>query len=315
MITGILRRSAAALLLAVAIGGCTASEYAKPIGDFSKATAEAQTALADYNKAVMGAREDFTRNRALKAASKVAPLPDDCLETSKRCRVALQTPKDRTPLLLTPDTPTPRLLTLMAAFAEYAAHLNAIATADEAGAVEANVIATGESLEKIIALVPGAGASGLSGYAQPVAALIGWGLGLYVDSVKLDALKTAVRKAEPIIVKSEAAFVGTAKLATVAVSTHMSEIVSMRADAFNAKPTRENLDKYAAAAAAYDAFLQGTSPETVFKDFVQSHAKLNKALNSREVSFSDAIKQIQAFHTRAKKLAKILKDIHEVSKA
>jgi hypothetical protein len=87
----------------------------------------------------------------------------------------------------------------------------------------------------------------------------------------------------------------------------MAEIVKTRRAAFRARSTRENLDKVAAAAAAYDAFLmKDATPDAVFQELVKAHANLNKALQSPGVSAETLMEQMNAFQAQANQLAKIL---------
>lgn len=301
------------------LGACSASEYQKPIEKFAKATGETQSAVDGYNKALVDAKKNFVRNSAVAEPGLVRPLPGECTAGAASCRYGhYRSPNDPNPALLTPERPMARLAALMQAFADYANNLSAIAKGTEAGDVEASVQSTGDSLSKIAALAPGSGSGSgsLASYVTPVSAVVGWGLGLYVDSVKLDALKTAVAKADPIIARAGEVGEAEAEQATEAIKAYMRELVSTRSDTYRARRSRENLDKLADAADAYDAFLrEGATPSSVFKDFVKAHADLNSALNSRKVSLADLTKQMAAFQTRAEKLVKILKDVEAANKA
>ncbi|HEX2889923.1 hypothetical protein [Vineibacter terrae] len=300
-------RMALALCAISAAAGCAAPQYDKPVGAFATATSDAQEALAGYSKGMVAAQEDRTRNSAVAAPYRVRSLAGECGPSSTRCRLVLyQQQGDPSPLYQPQDDPQPQaaspvaslpgVVTLMGRIARYAESLNAIVTSDSAASVETSAAAAGESISGIAALMPGAAPAG--GNVKPSGSSIGW--------MKADALKQAVSRADPVLAKVPEAFGATAQQATVAMQAHMADVVAARRAAFRARSTRENLDRAAAAAEAYDAFLRNdATPAVVLNELVKAHADLNQALQSN-ASPAALAERMNAFQAHAARLAKAL---------
>lgn len=315
-VRGLLRRIVAFGSIVGLLGGCSATQYGKPVADFAKATADARDGLEGYSSTVIQGQKDLNLGKAVAQPVGVRPHPGDCGPNSPRCRIVLLTRRDDpAPLPLSPESPIPNIIKLMSAIAAYAGGLEKIVNSDAAGQVEANVIATGASVARIAELVPGAGPVSFAAYAQPVSALAGWVLGQYVESVKLDALKYAVSRADPVIGASYDALAAVAAQATNEMRTRMAETISSRRDTFRDARTRENLESVVTAAEAYDALLRSNAaPDAVFKDLVKAHADLNKALHGQNVSLASLIEQIGHFQAQAEKLAQVIAGFQKAQK-
>lgn len=303
-------RMALVLCAMAASAGCAAPHYEKPIGTFATATSDAQTALATFGSSVVDAQEDVARNSAVAAPYRVRSMAGECGPSSTRCRLVLYQPHgDPSPLYQPQDEPQPappsparpiaRVVAFMTSIADYAGSLNAIATSDAIGKVDANVAAARGAIAKVAALVPGADVKPAGVYAQPVLSSLGW--------TKLHALQYAVAQADGVIARAGDEYGSVMQQATQAMQAHLADVVAARRSAFRAKSTRENLDKAAAAAQAYDTFLlNAATPDTVFKELVKAHANLNEALQSSNASPETLMAQMSAFQAHVNELARTL---------
>ena len=86
-----------------------------------------------------------------------------------------------------------------------------------------------------------------------------WIAGQYINTVKLRALQTATRNANPLIMRSANIFGKEADEADAAIRARLAEAVSVGEDNFKSTHSASDLTNWIAAAQAYDAVL--TAPQ------------------------------------------------------
>ena len=307
-------RMASVLCVISATAGCAAPQYEKPVGTFATATSDVETALAGFARTAADVREDQTRNTALAAPYRVRSLAGDCGPSSTRCRLVVYQPQgDPAPLYQgnggseEPPPPMmsavpPGLVKFMSGISAYAEDLKAIATSKAVENVDANVREAQESVASLAALVPGAGASQGAGYSRSAFTTLDW--------AKHRGLKAVVAQAEPVLAQAAEQYKGVMEQVGNEMREHLAKAVAARRAAFRKRSTRENLDKVAAAAEAYDAFLmKDTSLDIVFQEMVRAHGSLNEALQSPDASDETLMERMNTFQAHARKLAKTLSDL------
>ena len=87
-------------------------------------------------------------------------------------------------------------------FCDYAQNLAAIVADDSAAQAQASVTATLGSVQTLantVAALDKKGTTSVPAFATPVGSAVNWVLGEYVNQVKLNALRTATREANPVI--------------------------------------------------------------------------------------------------------------------
>jgi hypothetical protein len=205
------RRSAgfiAGAMLSVALAACSVTAYEEPIKTFSAATTSADKALTGYSDLVVAQVKKVRRDEALaqpvgvQIAKGEEGQAEDCQSNSRRCRIVIyRSQDDRDPRPLLPEQPIPNLLSLMREMRTYADGLQAIVAADTKAQVEKSVDSVNGNLIKLAELI-GADAQTFGSFATPAGDAAQWLLGVYIDSVKLAALRSATGNADPLIAEA-----------------------------------------------------------------------------------------------------------------
>lgn len=305
---------ASVVALTLVIAGCSAMDYTKPITTFADATASAETALVELNKkttaeytAVLSQRARTNMRLVVKAADK------DCELGSLRCRIVLQSADNSADL--TPFPPDPLLENMVAVMGDiriYAQNLAALVNDDSAVKAQADVNAALGSIQKLantVAAVDGQGAMAVPSFAAPVGNAINWVVGQYANHTKLDGLKDATRKADPVIQRAAKLFQTTAVVASDPDRAALVASFRTKLDNYSDNRSDEgNLKAAVAAAKTYDALLSSESG-AAFQKMGEAHAALADALQRPNLSLTDAIAKIQVFADEAKRLVEIVQDL------
>ena len=296
------------LMLSLVLSACSVAEYEAPIKDFSAATASADKALNSYSQIVVKEVTDVRRAEAAAHPAAVRIAKGECQGDSPRCRIViLRERNEANPRHLVPEQPIPTILSLMGEIRKYAGGLEAILTADTASKVEQSVDSVNGSLLNLAKLVE-SDTKTFESFATPAGEAVKWLFGVYIDSVKLGALRTATRNADPLIADAEPIFAEAMKQANNATRDSLAETVSERHDAYREAKNDATLTSLLQAAQTYDALLTA-APETIFPRFRTAHADLTKALNDDEITWDRAFAALEAFQADADRLGKIVEDL------
>jgi hypothetical protein len=301
-------RFAAGLMLCLVLATCSVTQYEQPIKDFSAATTSADKALRSYSQIVVKEVTDVRRAEAAARPVAVQIARGDCLGDSQRCRIViLRERNEPNPRLLVPEQPIPTILVLMDEIRKYANGLEAILTADTASKVEQSVDSVNGSLVNLAELVE-SDTKTFESFATPAGEAVKWLFGIYIDSVKLGALRTATRNADPLIAEAEPIFAEAMKQANNATRDSLAETVSKRHDAYREAKSDATLTSLLQAAQTYDAVLTA-APESIFPRFRAAHADLTKALNTEEITWDQAFAALESLQADADRLGKIVEDL------
>lgn len=292
--------------LVVLLGsGCAIADYEKPIKSFSEATDATQKALQSYGEAVTGQVRDARRREGLSTPAAVRIAAGDCLRESKRCRVVVfKSRTDPSPRELSPEFPIPLLVALAASIKEYADGLQAIVVSDSRAKAEASLASVNGTLQNLAKLA-GEQGKALEGFAAPVAMTAGWIVGVYIDAVRIAALKRATKNADPLIAKAAEVFAIAAQRADASFRATLGEAVSTRSDEFRTKKDEASMLALIRAAEAYDTVLTSPPGQTL-KKFSEAHSALTAALEGPEINLQTAFSQFQTLKAEGEKLAKII---------
>jgi len=126
--------------------------------------------------------------------------------------------------------------------------------------------------------------------------------------VKLHALRTATRNADPLIADAEPIFEEAMKQASNVTRDSLAETVSVRHDAYRQSENDADLTSLLQAAKTYDAILTA-KPELIFHEFRLAHANLTKALNNDKVTWDQAFASLAVLKTDADQLSNIVSDL------
>ena len=320
----VLRRQAAAMVVALTAAACSTADYSKPVNDFAAATGEAEKALTELNTQVTEAYSEVLENSILNRRVFLKADADNCDTRSQRCRLIMIDENGNTivddngnPETYPPEPPLALMTQLMSEVDAYAANLKALIEADTAEQVATQVNAALGSIQNLAETVakanPGAGApASVPQFATPVGAAVNWVVGQYVESVKFRGLQRATEAAKPVVRNAANIFTITSDFISDAPRTDLAEEVRVAADAFRNAGDESSLKRYVQAAAKYDALLTSTPPN-LFKSMGDAHDALAESLQGGGLTLGTAIARIEAFAAEAEKLAKILQDLRAIA--
>jgi hypothetical protein len=298
------RLVAASLLLA--LSACsTASDFKAPIGQLSKATDNATTALTKFDEFAAAEVTAQRRDEALKNPDQVLAGDDDCSFDSKHCIVALppdQTSKD--PRRLTVSSLVPNHVQAMREIGLYAKGLEDIVNADATAAVKAGLDKAGAAVAELAALAGPQYRAAASAFAIPVTQAAAWLFGEYQESIKLDALRDATTQMESILPEAAKDFGDVADLTYTARKTYLVSDFDAKQRAWDREPSAAHLDEYVAAAKQLDDALQ-VKPSEVFTELAAAHHELAMALRSEEISFATVMRHLDRLVKKAEQLTAI----------
>jgi hypothetical protein len=215
--------------------------------------------------------------------------------------------------LLAPS-PLVNSLQLMDQISQYAKGLQAIVDADTESAVDVSINSVDASLLKLAALVKPSNPN-FESFSVPVSDSVKWIAGQYINSVKLDALRTATRNANPLIMKSVDIFRHEADAADKGVRATLAEEVSVRKDSFKSTHSATDLTNWITAARAYDAVLTSPPASTVFAKLADAHDALTKALSDNSISLETLFTKLDELKRQAKELQKIASEFMAARKS
>jgi len=298
------------LPLMLALAGCpVSSDFQEPIAQFSTATDKAGKALADLDAGAAQELSDLRHTDALAKPTRVQPEPDGCRPGTMSCVVEL------TPDLgsgdpggaLSLSSIVPEHVQAMQAISIYAKGLEDIVNADATATVKGGLDKASAAAAQLAALAGPQYKAAVDALSIPATAAATWLFGEYQDSIKLDALREATRRMEVILPDATKKFGTAADLAQEASLTHLVDDFGDAKVAFGKSATTENLDAYLAAAHRLDDALH-VKPSEVFDQLKVAHSELAAALKSSDITFGQAIVQINRLATKVDQLVDIAND-------
>lgn len=307
-------RTASAVVLALGLAGCSASDYSAPIATFADATTAAESALGDLNQAATGHFTTYLSQQArtdLNVA--VMGASNECGLGSERCRVAIVDPAHPDqPQFFPPDPLLGNMVGVMHDINVYAQNLAALVADDSAAKAEAHVnsaLGSIEHLANTVAAADGQPAGTIPNFATPVGAGVNWLLGEYANLVKLSGLRTATREADPVIQRAAALFANAAIFGSDPQREALTEAFREKMDAYqDDRGSEANLNAAADAARTYDNFLKA-KPGDTFQAMGEAHRAMTEALHDSNLSWPQVLTKITTFANKAAELAKIAKDL------
>jgi hypothetical protein len=307
------------LVAGLLLGACSTTEYGKPINDFAAATNDAATALARLDAQLADSYSAVLEKGILSNTTFVQPKVQgrdkDCLADSARCRLELVDRKTNEVKAYPPQPPLATMSEVMARINKYAANLKALVEADTAKDAEANVNAALGSVQNLAETLAGA-EKPVPQFATSAGAAVNWVVGQYVDHVKFAGLQRATATAKPVVRDAANLFAKTSTVAELSPRADFADAVNDAIEPLRTARTRTSSNLAAArqSAARYDAILT-TTPNQVFQRMAAAHDALADSLQGEGATLVTALARIEAFGDEAKKLAKILTDLHAATTA
>lgn len=309
--TRLAKVSMVALCVGMASACTTASDHTEAIKKFADATGSVKDAMVAYDQA---AAERATQMVRAKAVAQKKGLdgasgpgffvaPEDCQSNSTECAAFFAaTREDRENL--TQVEIIPHHVKAAKAMASYADALKAVAVADSRaqvkGALDQAAAATSAFAN---AAAPGAGAA-----AQPLAGAtanaLAWLYGRYQEKLKINALREATQRMNPVVQAAVQTLGQAASLVDQTSRDFSAEAVDMAKTAFDMNPSMSAINDLAASVNSYSNQLKA-SPASVFTQLAVSHQQLTDALVKGPESLEDVFASISALADDAEQLAAI----------
>lgn len=300
---------------------CSSASYEAPVGKFAAATQTAETSLNKLNDDIRKAYWDVQKARIGRGEFMLRQVAGDCVTVAPklgdarpetRCRLEMV---DRQGKARPFDelAPLDEMVELMAGIREYADGLSAIVQAKTAQAVQGHVNTALGSVHKLATTVAKAsGAPAPTDFASPLAQVVNWFVGQYVERVKVSGLRRATEAAEQEaipgavkLLRSAAFFAGTGT--EVALANQLTSSI----EPLGRRPSAAEIDRAATAARTFDNFLRADSG-AVFDAMGRAHAALAKRLAQKDVSFAEMAAEIERFAAEAEKLARAVIEIQKL---
>jgi hypothetical protein len=303
------------LAWALILAGCEAARYDKPIATFADAAANAEAALVSLDKTTTDQYAAFLSERARKDLRfAVLAARRECGLDAQRCRIVLANPAPGAdaPEQFPPAPLLGNMVRVMGEIRAYAQNLAALVADDSAAKAEADVNAALASVQRLadtVAEAQGKAKGTVPSFATPVGAGVNWVVGQYANHVKLAGLKRATEEADPVIRSAASLFETAAKVGTDVLRPDLARSFQAKLDAYQQdRGDPAKLSAAVDAARTYDELLQAQPGET-FRKMGEAHAALTAALHGADVSWPQAIAEVQSFAAQAERLAKIAKGL------
>jgi len=300
--------------LLLALSACNvSSDFQEPIAQFSTATGEAQTALADLDS---NAAKELTALRhadAIAAPTRVSRV-EGCTPQANGCIVSLapDTASDDQGGPLTVSSIIPKHVQAMREISLYAKGLDDIVKADATATVKTGLDTASAAAAQLAALAGKQYEAAVNAFSVPFNAAATWAFGEYQESIKLHALREATRRMQTVLPDATAKFGEAADLAHLVAVTRLFDTFADKQTAFGIDASPENLDAYLEAAQRLDVALQ-VKPSEVFQQLNLAHQELAAALESDDITFGDAILQIGRLVTKVEQLVDIAQDFKKAA--
>ncbi len=154
----------------------------------------------------------------------------------------------------------------------------------------------------------------VNAFSVPFNAAVTWVFGEYQEAVKLKALREATRRMQTVLPDATSKFGQAADLAHLVAVTRLVDTFGDRQTDFTATASPPNLDAYLAAAQRLDVALQ-VKPSEVFQQLNLAHAELAAALESDDITFGEAILQIDRLVAKVEQLVDIAQGFKKAADA
>lgn len=299
------------VILIASLGLCACADTAQfqqPITAFATASANASTAIAALDTQASAGLTAIGEKRAL-AARHVDARAQSCTLDSKDCVLVFDAQGDA----VSTTTIIPKSVAFANSLKNYADALNALEKADSTADVQA---AFGKGMSTMAALATAFGqpaGAALAALSTPLSGAVGWGFGQYQNQVKLDALQKATATADSIIKDVAPILEAEFDFGQVAKLQELKADLDAKEDAFDAKPTMDNLKAAIAAANLLDAAVRAR-PGAVVTALVKAHAALTTAVAHPEVGFATVAAEISAVTDQVQKLEQATKQLDKSAK-
>ncbi len=309
-------RLVAALALLTLAACNVSSDFQEPIAEFSTATSQAKTALADLNT---NAARELTALRHADAIAKPSRVKraEGCTPKTNGCIVILESDPANDedqggPLTVSSIIPTH--VQAMGEISLYAKSLDDIVKADATGAVKTGLDKASAAAAQLASLAGKQYEVAVNAFSVPFNAAATWVFGQYQESIKLRALREATRRMQTVLPDAAAKFGEAADLAHLVAVTRLVDAFGDRQIDFATSATPANLDAYLDAAQRLDVALQ-MKPSEVFQQLNLAHHELAAALESDDITFGEAILQIDRLVTKVEQLVDIAQDFKKAADA
>lgn len=318
---GIISRGAAIIAI-LAVTSCSSVNYEAPITTLGETIDDTVETISELDRRMTAAKNDQLYAKLL-AEEGILEVPDDsCDQAASTCSLEVIT-FDYTEDTFPVTTVMPKAQVGLAGLQRYTENLRAIVLADTAKKVtdSANAaLASVAGVESELNRAQGqtGKVSQISQYSQPVGQLISWLFNIYVERIKVSALRKATSDANGTIQELAAFYDGIGYAATQEAVGSAAMKFSAAQEAFDEKSEegtleKKDIDKFVKATQAYNLALNAQAARPL-ASFAEAHMKLTQQLNNKgDVSIFDVLTIIEEVKSQTDTFKKILDAFEDVS--
>jgi len=303
------------ITIGLLLSACAVDTYKKPVGDLTSAIETSITTVQALDKKITKVRNERWSKGIAEGTILLETVDNSCAEQESGCSLEIH-PLTGPPVLFPAKSVIPKGLVGLTALRAYAANLKAIVDEETADAVTTSTnkaLGSLKNIEKAVAEAKGdpPAESVIDAYSQPVASLVNWAVGTYVDVVKYHALAKATRDADPVIRKladyhQTLADAFTSYESAIAREAFVNAQTAFDKASIDGSLTQAKVNTYVQAAAAYDVVLRASAADPLGA-FLAAHTKLKQQLNREgKITLDDAFASIEDLKQRAETFKEIM---------
>ena len=305
------------IIACVALAACASEPYREPIAAFAQAVNKSGDALATLDSQLTGAHAAVQRSRAL--SGRYFLKLDKCdhnTENYGKCVLLLQKTTDDgssigEPSKMQPDAKLSQVRALFGDIASYASSLSAVSNANTDHEIENAVTKALASVEKLakdesVREKLDKQDASVRDFATPIATIINWVVGRYVETVKINAMREATRAADPIVRAATLVLIDIEGQGKRVLYTKLVDNLSARMDAWREEPNEANLDKLLAAVEAVQRFSIETR-SSLFVALGRAHKGLaDRFADSAKAGWVTTMAEVEQFNNEAQALLGVI---------
>ena len=321
-----LRTVSVYVIMGLVLAACASEPYKEPVATFAQAVTKSNEALAALDNQLAAAHTEVQRARVLSLQYRLELKNcGHAVKNSEQCLLLLQKTDEQgndigEPLSLQPEAPLTEVRNLLGGIETYADNLTAVLNADTTEKVRNSVTKALGSVERLaqdkrVQEKVSKQEAPTKDFSIPIAKVVNWVVGRYVESIKIDAIRHATHEADPIVHAATRVMIEAEGQGELVMDTTLVKTLRVRKDAWQVAPNEANLRNLIAAVEALQRFRRGTR-RSLFESLARAHRSLTKRVaDSGDLSWTMAMANVEQFKSEADTLLEIIDDLTALTKS
>ena len=310
----------------IMLAACASEPYKEPVATFAEAVNKSNKALVALDNQLTDAHAAVQRARALSGRYRLELKNCDHRASKANPCVLLLYKTDEEgkdigePSKLQPDAKLKEIRALLGDIRSYADNLSTILNADTSEKVENAMTKALGSLQKLaenenLREYLNETKAPVKEFGTPIVTTINWVVGKYVETVKLNAVREAIREADPIVYAATRVMIAAEEQGERVMFTNLIETLNVSEDAWRETPSEVNLGKLFVAVKALQRFRIETQ-SSLFAALADAHRALTDRLaDSRKLTWTTAMAKVEEFRSEAETLLAVIDAVTALRKS